>query len=96
MIANIPARAIARWVPPPAASSGKRAAKIKGEIDESGPEDQDLGRTEDGVADEAPDRGVQAGHGWEPGQLRVGHPGGTKMAARTTPATRSERVQRRS
>ena len=37
MIASIPASAIARWASPPDASNGKRAAKIKGEIDESGP-----------------------------------------------------------
>jgi hypothetical protein len=37
MIASIPASAIARWTSPPAASKGKRAAKINGEIDESGP-----------------------------------------------------------
>ena len=72
MMASIPARAIARWASPPAASNGKRAAKIRGEIDESGPRTRIFDGPEDRVADQAPDGRVQAGHGREPGQLRIG------------------------
>ena len=35
---------------------------------------QDPGRTEEGIADEAEDRRVQASDRRQPGQLRVGHP----------------------
>ena len=37
-------------------------------------EDEDPGRSEDRIADEAPNGRVQTGHGREPGQLRVGQP----------------------
>ena len=56
----------------PVAASGTIAAKINGDTDESGPST----RTRDGpnsVADEASDRGVQAGDRRESGELGVCH-----------------------
>ena len=42
MTANMPARAMARWGSPPATSNGTIAAKIIGEIEESGPSTRTL------------------------------------------------------
>ena len=72
--AIIDASAIARSGLPSEPMIGRIVAAIIGPSDESGPEHQDPRRPEHGVADQAQDRGVQAGDRRQPGELGVRHP----------------------
>ena len=73
MIASSDASATARAGSPPASSSGAIVAAIIGPERGVRAEHQHPGRPEDRVADQAEDRGVEAGDRRQPGQLGVGH-----------------------